>query len=321
MTFQIVDPEDVKDLKLDTYKIEIPEVYQIEVTAACNFECPFCIRGQPDHQAEHIDPDLFALICERDMKGSYYSELQFTGEPLLHPKFGELAKTFGSIPNLNTGLSTNGSYLIKHTHALLRNFDFLTVSVDSVIPEVYMRKRVGGTFDQLMTELTGFLNEFRMCREGGESVRMKIVDLQVIDFFDEESELPGLQAMIEEQGWGDLVRARSVPDCFAGFNNPALAPPREGLCLNPWMSVSIHSDGDVVPCCFAFGKEWVYGNLKDHSLEEIWQTSERRKELQQKHVEAAASGNQVDSEMCSKCYMRSPTMLHFKMLQDVRMLV
>lgn len=150
---------------------------------------------------------------------------------------------------------------------------------------------------------------------------MSKVDTQVIDFFDRESELPDLQAWVTEEGWADpsasaIVNARSVPDCFASYTAPELAPKSTSLCLNPWMSVSIHADGDVVPCCFAFGKEVVYGNLKEASLEEIWQTSPERKKLQRDHLRAALdSDGPWLPEMCSKCYMRSPVNLHFRMLQ------
>ena len=31
----------LSDLVLTTYEHDLPEVYQIEVTSACNFRCPF----------------------------------------------------------------------------------------------------------------------------------------------------------------------------------------------------------------------------------------------------------------------------------------
>lgn len=176
--------------------------------------------------------------------------------------------------------------------------------MDSTDPDKYRTLRVGGELDELLENVEEFLKR----RPASSSLK---IDLQVIDFFDRPSEYPALENEVARRGWASLVRTRSVPDCFATFHSPHLKPEYEGMCLNPWLSVSIHSDGDVVPCCFAFEKDFVYGSLREQSLKEIWDTSPKVEELRALHRQ----GN-VEIEPCKSCYMRSPTFLHRKMIDS-----
>jgi radical SAM protein with 4Fe4S-binding SPASM domain len=44
-------------------------------------------------------------------------------------------------------------------------------------------------------------------------------------------------------------------------------------CEFPWTSLSVMSNGDVVPCTQDYDNEMVFGNIKEHSLEEIWNSA------------------------------------------------
>ena len=67
--------------------VTLPEIYQVELTNACDLECPMCLRSTD--MLRHpglLDLDLLRKMYYRgDFRGSYYVELQMAGEPTMHP--------------------------------------------------------------------------------------------------------------------------------------------------------------------------------------------------------------------------------------------
>lgn len=285
--------------------MDIPEIYQIEIASRCNFSCKFCETGDFGGKVtkdSFIDMGLLETIIERDLGGSYYIELQHRGEPLLNKKFGEIVKMFP--PNISLGLSTNGSLIHKHIEDLLK-LDYITISVDSMNESDYLRKRVGGNFNVL------FENIELLVKERGDSLS-PVIDLQIIEFIHWKKNLKDLQQYVEDKKWKGVF-VRTVSDSFQARNDPENFLTRShDLCLNPWTSVSIHSNGDVVPCCMAWTDEICYGNLNELSLEEIWKTSEVLKEFRFMH---RINSSELP-RFCKDCTKRSPVLFHFDLYKN-----
>lgn len=281
----------------DSFNPKVPEIYQVEVTNDCNFNCDFCIRRQKPRPIVQMDVEVAKIIADHDLSGSYFVEFQMSGEPLTHPELGRIIDIFKK--KVVTGLSTNG-YFIDTQIKAIEKLDYITISVDSITN--YITKRVGGRVGKLIDNIS-LLHSRTFCKP-------PLIDLQIIEFPGWAKQKELLEEIAQSKKWD--VNIRTVPDCFLGY-------PREGndtepincteLCLNPFTSVSIQSDGDVVPCCFSFGKDVVYGNIKEKTLEEIWATSKERKKLIEEHL----TKNYRD--ICSRCYMRSPVMLHWQLYQ------
>jgi len=74
------------------------------------------------------------------------------------------------------------------------------------------------------------------------------------------------------------------------------------MCLFPWTHMYVHTSGDVYPCCIAetTRKEMSLGNVKQNSIEEIW-NNEKYRELRKNMVE----GTPVSQ--CNQCYTRELT--------------
>ena len=58
----------------------------------------------------------------------------------------------------------------------------------------------------------------------------------------------------------------------------------------------IRSNGEVCPCCAFFSEELTLGNLKDHTIHELWNSKEMR-DLRDIHK----TGNWKENEWCKKC--------------------
>ena len=285
-----------------TFNVRMPEIYQIEVTNACNFTCDFCPRDLPGIRRpdQFIDVELVKLISERDLGGSYFVEFQLAGEPTLHKDLPEIISLFKG--KVLTGLSTNGSSM--HAPRILYGLmllDYLTISVDSV--EEYEKVRPGGKFTKLVENIDDLIS---MKERTGSHIA---IDLQLIEFPGVERQRDLLLDLCVSRGWAPHVQVRRIPDCFLSMTRERKQIRKKDFCLNPWMSVTVQADGDVTPCCFSFGKDVVYGNLRDQSLEEIWNTSPVLNTFREEHK----SGNL--RPICESCYERSPVMLHWDLYQ------
>lgn len=277
------------------FAVEVPEIFQIEISNACNFDCVMCPRTlhKRKNKKKFLDIDLLKkMIIEDSFKGSYFVELHQAGEPLLHPDLGKIINLIKQT-GVRVGLSTNGSLIHKKIEDL-KNLDYITVSVDSL--SHYTDIRVNGNQKKLISNIL-------LLRK---SIKAKI-DLQIVELPGWEEEFKSVQSIFPEK---DGFNVRSVANSFLTVKQSddaevvSIQP-----CLNPWMSVSIHNNGDVVPCCFSFWDDIVFGNLYENTLREIWK-GDGAKKLREQHT------TKDYSLICKRCYMRSPVLLHWNLFTN-----
>jgi len=282
----------------------LPEIYQIEIHERCNFWCDFCQTGQwykgKSKQNASIDLFLVRKIVERDLGGSYFVELQHRGEPLLNNQLGDII--FLLKPHVFVGLSTNGSLIHRKLEECLE-LDYITISVDAANKELYEQLRKGGKWETLLENIN------LLVKSRGDNPT-PIIDLQLVRLHETECEEDALKIICKEKRWD--VNVRTIQDSFLTINHPNLFKVFSNeLCLNPFMSVSVHANGDVVPCCRTWDKEWVYGNLWQQSLFEIWNTNTKTLEFREMH-----RLNKGLPPFCETCYSRSPTMMHLELYKN-----
>ena len=287
-----------------SFQVQVPEIYQLELTNCCQLNCPACIRldTRVKRPLGFLDLGLLKMMLDKgDFAGSYFVEFQMAGEPLLHPQLQQIINMLrAKAPHLKLGLSTNG-ILIRQKLTELSQLDLVTVSLDSADRATYEAQRLRGGFDNLLEAI-----------ERLRATKGPQIDLQVINFPGAEDELPGLLHLATERGWSD-VTCRSVPDCFAAYQGRTYdVKQKQSLCLNPWLSVSIQWDGDVVPCCFSFGTAIDYGNVGTQSLAGSWKFSPAHQEL----CDQMRRHYNLDGFPCQLCYMRSPVLFHQTMLMQ-----
>lgn len=314
-----------------SFNVSIPEIYQIEATSACNYECGMCYRFFGDRQNEnsYFPIDLAKKMVDRgDLEGSYFVEFQLSGEPLLHPRLGRLIDVIKQT-GVMTGLSTNGSLLHpKSGKIAARNLeavcklDLMTVSVDGVDEEVYELYRPVVGSKKTGTQGPSFSFTSAELFEVIDLVLAQPVhpdlDLQIIELPGWEVQMEKLKALAVRRGWIDKVNLRTTPDSFILMRGEhALDEDRPvELCLNPWTSVTVLSSGKVVSCCYDFHRENDYGDLKEQSLAEIWQ-GKAVKQMQTQQAEAVITNTKsLLPSLCQRCYMQSPTNIHRKFFMN-----
>jgi radical SAM protein with 4Fe4S-binding SPASM domain len=266
---------------LPSYSLDSPIIYQLEIVGGtCNLKCPVCpvTENNTDRVNNYFSlATLDKLISEEAFKNTFYLELQMYGEPTMHRNFDEIVsklKTTG----VKLGLSTNATIWREG----FKQLDFITISADS---RIY---RVGRNEEHFWKVVDKIINETNAH-----------IDLQVIEINDWKKQVKLLEEKYKDKS---NVLIRTIGDNFGDTGRHPLA---NDVCINPFISVSVDSDGDVVPCCFMNNKEYVYGNINTNSLKEIWEG-----QLHKDFVESWLSGNII--EKCKNCRMRSPQLLHYR---------
>ncbi|MET0790813.1 MAG: GTP 3',8-cyclase MoaA, partial [Polyangiaceae bacterium] len=120
---------------------------RISVTDRCNFRCRYCMPREHFDQEHRYLPRADILSFEEVARvvGALaplgLRKVRLTGgEPLLRSELHRLVALLRRSPGLEIALTTNASLLAKQAQALRdAGLDRLTVSLDSVAPEVFAR--------------------------------------------------------------------------------------------------------------------------------------------------------------------------------------
>ena len=138
---------------------------QIEPTTRCNFTCRFCAgRHMPQRNMplEQFEQTL------RSFNELRHVELQGEGEPMLHPKFFEMAEMIRPLhPQAKISLITNGSmFSVEAVERILDiGFHKLSVSIESPDPEAFAEIR-GGKLTKVLDGIRLLLDRRRQRRSG-----------------------------------------------------------------------------------------------------------------------------------------------------------
>ena len=184
---------------------------QIEPTTRCNFICDFCCGRRMDQS--DITWENFTKTID-SFPDVTHLELQGEGEPLLHPKFFEMA-TYARNKGIKVSTITNGSlFLKKRVPKILESgISAILVSIESQDPKTFQAIR-GGKFDSVrdgIRELLSFRNE------AGRDT--PVVGFAVTVLRSTQDQAEGIVRLYQELGMdgGILVHTLSHMNAYAQF--------------------------------------------------------------------------------------------------------
>ena len=247
----------------------------VELTNKCNKKCWMCGRRKierdyPDLAMNYGDMELEHVeSIARQLPPNITVQLHNNGEPCLYPYLGDAIRLFH---RQTTGFDTNGKLLLEKSDQIIDNLDTLTISVienDSEGDEQYQIIRE-------FIRVKGDRKPYTVLRLNGN-----------VDF--ERYERLGL-----------LLVQRILHSPMGSFNyqkrNPTI--PEIGICLDFLYHLSINREGFVSPCVRFDPKGLaIIGNLRDSSLEELW-NCEKRMEWLAYHKQ----GRRDKIPLCSYCH-------------------
>jgi cyclic pyranopterin phosphate synthase len=135
---------------------------RISVMDRCNFRCPYCMPQETFHDryrflrtSERLGFNEIVRVARAGVDLGVRKVRLTGGEPLLRPRLAELVGELSLIEGIeDIALTTNGVLLAQHAAELKANgLCRVTVSLDSLEPEVFMR--MSGGFGGLKDVLDG----------------------------------------------------------------------------------------------------------------------------------------------------------------------
>lgn len=226
----------------------------LELTNHCNLRCTFCPTGNGlmVRPRGHMDPEVFDRALAAAGPLEFVLLFQW-GEPLLHPKFAELARR-ARARGARTLVTTNGTLLDRRrVDALLdAGLDRVTISVDG---DAETHERVRGVPLEKTMKAVELLVAERDAR-GSETA----VDVSMVVAPETESAAPAFNAAWE----GRVDRVQQIPLLTHGI--------RRTRCREPWRAGPVVlQDGRVTVCCVDHDGDLAIGDVRSSDdLRALW---------------------------------------------------
>jgi radical SAM protein with 4Fe4S-binding SPASM domain len=243
-------------------------------------------------------------ICDT----GFYVQLFFQGEPYLNKHLGEMVE-YAQQKNVYVSVSTNGNLITsKNIDKLMENApDKIIFSLDGLDEETYQNYRVGGTFQKADDALKLLIEAKRKLKP-----EKPFIELQFIVMKQNEHLLEEVRSYSESRGVDRLVfKTMQV----SSYDNALKFLPTNGKysryiiekdgykikgkrlnhCFALWRTAVITWDKKMVPCCFDKDTNYLLGDLKKDSIEEIWKSESYQK------FRLGVLTNRRGNPMCDNC--------------------
>src|SRR5262245_16157701 len=165
-----------------------PRRIALEPASACNLECPMCPTWTKSRKNGVMSFALFTrLVDEIASHGVDRLFLHLWGEPLIHPRIGDLLSYASGKPSIReTVMSTNATLLdpVRSEAILQSGLSCLVFSIDGATKATYETLRSGADFESTLSNVVAFL-ERRETSGGGPRVVLQIIEMrQTVDEVD-----------------------------------------------------------------------------------------------------------------------------------------
>ena len=222
--------------------IPMPSVIEISNSGMCNRKCSFCPRSDPnyDHVNEFIDQNLHDKIYEELKSFNYSGSIIYSGfvEPLLDKRIYKHIKDIREkLPNVNLEIITNGDPL--NDKRALKLFE---AGISVLLISVYDGPKEAENFLKMMKRIN--IDKSRYV------IRNRYYG--------------------EDKDFGITLSNRAGNLNNAEFKIEPLKESLKMKCTYPSYTFFIDYNGDVLMCSHDWGKKMIMGNVKNHSIKEIW---------------------------------------------------
>lgn len=267
----------------------------IEPTNACNLRCRTCpqsVDGFP--MRGMMDVELMKKIAI-DLRTIHprMVTLHLSGEPLLHPEIARLVRILKQ-EDLAVTFSTNGLLLTRSKVEGLIEAGLDDIRIDfAANKERYEEIRQEAVWEVVYNNILTLLEVKR--QKGLFNPRVLLVNM---DITDDEGETAHNLAQLKDlfkdytvevlnlglHTWAGEFAQKAKEDPL--FKELSLLHEGRGKyfpCPHIFGSFVVTWDGDVVPCCRDLKKDYIIGNIKEHSIMELW-NSDRMLQLRRKQI-------------------------------------
>lgn len=288
-----------------------PYAASIEPTSHCNLHCAECPSGNGSLNRPHgyITFDLYKQIIDEIYPYTFYINLYFQGEPMMHPQFPEMV-AYAKSKRMFVFTSTNGHFLKSETAKMvvLANLDKMIISLDGATQNDYQQYRIGGKLSTVIEGMKTIATEKKSANS-----KTPIVVAQILLLKTTELSIRNIKEIARSAGanYTEIKKAQF----YQPNSKDALIPsnpkfirytyqPETGWtlknkhhkgCNRLWNTTVINWEGDVLPCCYDKDANHKWGSVLHQNLFSVFHSKEATKF--RKNVLATRS--KID--ICSNC--------------------
>lgn len=275
--------------EIDTFPLYV----QIETLAKCNSKCIMCPRSRhaPIRQNLEMTDKIFEKIV-KELKHHTNHVRRVTpqgyGEPILDKKLPSRIAQLKDAGIPEVFISTNASLLNEErSRAILESgLDQVDFSVDAISKETYERIRKGINYDVVINNIQNFI----IMRDRIKA-KTKIRFRYVIQYENDHEYDEFCLFWKKRIDGGDIISGKKIhtfgghiamPDSaeYQSLQNKMKYLPCKGI----FGSLFIYCDGQVPICGVDVNQDYIAGDLRLSSMEEIWK-GKLFNEFRAKHLE------------------------------------
>ena len=287
-----------------------PTFISVEPASVCQLRCPECPVGNGERQKVNgertMSLEVWHRILEEAKVYAHTIQFYFQGEPLLNKDLPQMIREAHEA-GLYTIVSTNAQALTSEiAQALVEaGLSRIIVSMDGLTETSYNAYRVGGSLEKTKAALS-YLHEAKEHLHG-----RTIIELQVLRLRTNEHEWSEFKKLYKSLGADRLVFKTAQLYDYQSGHSLMPSDPRysryvqgtDGLyhrrrlhktCLRVWSGVVITTTGDVLPCCYDKSHAYAYGNIKEHSIRELF--------CNKKSMAFRKAALQEQPQICQECW-------------------
>lgn len=309
--------EDNRHNLRDVIPLEKPYTLLIEPSNYCNFRCIQCFQSLKGENYITRSRGLMSMDLYKDIirqmkewKGPKLKVLKLSlyGEPFTNPDFGEmlrLAKEAEIAERIET--TTNMSLLTESLCRQLVEYeiDYIRVSIYAGNQERYRKITNCPSVD-----INKILQQLQSIQDMKKELHKErpFVSAKMLDTYTEENEefLSVFSEVADEvyidkpHNWIATEEKSFIGSLYQDQGKELLEELKKTLsnrvaCTMPFTTLAVRSDGSVSPCCIDWVGETNIGNVKNMSLQEIWDGEKlfefRKMQLEDRKYENKSCGN------------------------------
>lgn len=275
----------------------------IEISNICNLQCTFCPVVERDKKV--MNALSFEEIIQKVAPFAEEVCLHLMGEPLAHPEFELIIETAKKY-NAKLNLTTNAILLSKYENLLLKseNIKQINFSVHSFKDNFrdkplapYLLELI--TFsERAMKERPDLYINFRLWTMDDKNQDVTKDNLEVLELINQYFHTNISDNVDVGFKKNKKIEGRVYVHFDSRFTWPSPLLPKQseiGTCQGAQTQLGIHADGTVVPCCLDKEAVIKLGNIKEQSLEEIYQSARTLA------MREGFQRGQLVEDLCQKC--------------------
>src|SRR6188472_3217327 len=255
----------------------LPEIVQIESTNICNAKCVFCPRDEMHRRQGIMSLDLYKKIVDECVElGITHVRVHNYGEPFVDRKLVEKVRYAKEKGIREVGMISNGSLITEEVARgmIEAGLDAINISVDASGKDVFESTRIGLKYDKVIANIERLV----ALREQAGRRRPKLI-LSFVRQNTSEDE----HAFIEH--WRTKADKIHITDLHNWAGTLNQKSDVNYPCYRPWLTFTALWDGRVSLCCADFDGSTILGDLRTHTISEIW-NSDTYRALRREHLES-----------------------------------